>query len=170
MNAYILIGGRSTRMGVSKTELFLDRVVAAAAPVFDDVFAVQRHGGDAATIPTIYEDAHEHDGAVFGVARALREVQEHAFILAVDYPFLTSDVLRYLRDDGRVPVWDGRPQPLCATWSASALPRIEERIARGALDLHGLMNREMIPEEELRERFHGEPLRNVNSPEEWHGQ
>lgn len=169
MNAYILIGGRSTRMGVSKTELFLDRVVAAAAPVFDEVIAVQRKGGHAATIATIYEDAHELDGAVFGLARALREVQEHAFILAVDYPFLTSEVLHFLRDDGRVPVWDGRPQPLCAVWKASTLQRLSERIARGALDLHGLIDREMIPEAELRARFAGEPLRNVNTFEEWHG-
>lgn len=169
MNAYILIGGRSTRMGVSKTELFLDRVVVAAAPVFDEVIAVQRLGGDAATIATIYEDAHDHDGAVFGVARALREVQEHAFILAVDYPFLTSEILRFLRDDGRVPVWDGRPQPLCAVWKASTLPRLSERIARGMLDLHGVIDREMIPEAELRARFPGEPLRNVNTFEEWHG-
>ncbi|MFL6245448.1 MAG: molybdenum cofactor guanylyltransferase [Thermoanaerobaculia bacterium] len=169
MNAYILIGGRSTRMGVSKTELFLDRVAAAARPVFEEVIAVQRHGGDAATITTIYEDAHEHDGAIFGVARALREVQAHAFILAVDYPFVTADVLRYLRDDGRVPIWDGRPQPLCAVWNASVLPLINDRIARGALDLHGLIDREMIPESELRGRFPGEPLRNVNTFEEWHG-
>ena len=156
-------------MGRSKTELFLERVVAAAAPVFDDVIAVQRHGGDAAPIPTIFEGAHEQEGAIFGVARALSEVPEQAFILAVDYPFVTAEVLRHLRDEGRVPMWDGRPQPLCAVWPASALPRIELRIARGALDLHGVISREMIPEAELRARFPGEPLRNVNTLEEWHG-
>ncbi len=170
MNAYILIGGLSRRMGVSKSELFLDRVVAVAAPVFDEVVAVHRYGGEVVNIATIFEEPHEQDGAIFGLARALREVQESAFVLAVDYPFITAEVLRHLRDDGRVAVWDGRPQPLCAVWHSSALPRIEERIARGALDLHGLIDREMIPEEELRARFHGEPLRNVNTPEEWHGQ
>jgi len=170
MNAYILIGGRSRRMGISKAELFLDRVVAAVAPAFDEVLAVQRYGGEAANIPTLYEEPHEQDGAIFGLLRALRDTPERAFVLAVDYPFITTDVLRYLRDDGRVPIWDGRPQPLCAVWEATALPRIEERIARCALDLHGLLNREMIPEAELRALFHGEPLRNVNTPEEWHGQ
>ena len=170
MNAYILIGGRSRRMGVSKSELFLDRIVAAAAPVFDDIIAVQRHGGDAAKIRTIFEDEHAQDGAIFGIVRALNDAPDRAFILAVDYPFITTDVLRYLEDDGRVPIWDGRPQPLCAVWNTNALPRIEERIAQGALDLHGLIDREMIPEEELRARFEGEPLRNVNTPEEWHGQ
>jgi molybdopterin-guanine dinucleotide biosynthesis protein A len=169
MNAYILIGGRSLRMGASKSALFLDRVVAAAAPVFENAIAVQRFGGDAADIATIFEEPHEQDGAIFGLACALRDARDRAFILAVDYPFITSDLLRHLRDDGRVPMWDGRAQPLCAVWDASVLPRIEERIARGTFDLHGLLDREMIAEAELRARFHGEPLRNVNTPEEWNG-
>lgn len=171
MHAYILIGGRSSRMGVSKTELFLDRIVAAALPVFDEVVAVQRSGGPAVDLRTIFEEPHEQDGAVFGVARALRDVQERGFtegfVLAVDYPMITTDVLRHLRDRGGVPVWDRRPQMLCAVWEVLALLRIEERIARGQFDLHGLVDREMIPEGELRARFGGEPLRNVNTPEEW---
>ena len=171
MNAYILIGGRSSRMGVSKTELFLGRMVAAALPVFDEVVAVQRSGGEAVDLHTIFEEPHEQDGAVFGVARALRDVQErgftHGFVLAVDYPMITADVLRHLRDRGGVPVWDGRPQMLCAVWDVRALPRIEERIARGQFDLHGVVDREMIAEGELRALFDGEPLRNVNTPEEW---
>ena len=158
-------------MGVSKTELFLERILAAALPVFDEVTAVQRSGGEVVAIRTIFEEPHEQDGAVFGVARALRDVQERSltqgFVLAVDYPMLTSDVLRHLRDRGAVPVWDGRPQMLCAVWNVEALPRIEERIGRGQFDLHGLVDREMIPEGELRARFDGEPLRNVNTPEEW---
>jgi molybdopterin-guanine dinucleotide biosynthesis protein A len=167
MNAYILIGGRSARMGASKVGMFLDRVLTAAAPVFDEVMAVQRFGGDAAPIRTIFEDPHELQAPVFGLVRALRDAGDRAFILAVDYPLITDAILRYLRDEQRVPIWDGRPQPLCAVWDAAALPRIEERIARGVLDLRGLIDREMIQEAELRARFAGEPLRNVNTPAEW---
>lgn len=171
MNAYILIGGRSRRMGVSKTDLFLDRVVAAASPVFDEIVAVQRFGGEAVAIRTIFEEPHQHEGAIFGVVRALHDVHERdlsqGFVLAVDYPMITADVLRYVCDRGGVPEWDGCLQPLCAVWDARALPRIEERMARGQLDLHGMVDREMIPESELRARFHGEPLRNVNTGDEW---
>jgi len=167
MNAYILIGGRSRRMGVSKTELFLERIIAAASPVFEEVVAVQRPGGQAVAIHTIFEEPHEHDGAIFGVARALRDVSDQAFVLAVDYPMITAEVLRHVRDRGGVPIWDGRPQSLCAVWDMRTLPRIEERIARGQFDLHSLVDREMIPESELRARFPGEPLRNVNTLEEW---
>jgi len=163
MNAYILAGGRSVRMGVSKVELFLERIVAAARPVFEEVLAVQRLGGDALAIPTIFEEPHEDDAVVFGVVAALRHAAAPCFVLAVDYPLLTAEVLRFIRDRGGVPCWNGRPQPLCAVWTPEALPRIEARIAAGALDLHGVIGREMIPEGELRARFRGEPLMNVNT-------
>jgi molybdopterin-guanine dinucleotide biosynthesis protein A len=167
MNAYVLIGGRSRRMGASKTELFLDRVVSAATPLFDEVIAVQRADGDAASIRTIFEERHEQEGAVFGLLRALRDAHAEGFILAVDYPFITSDVLRFLRDRRGVAEWDGRPQPLCAVWPSSALPRVEEHVASHRFDLRGLIEQEMIPEPELRARFRGEPLRNVNTRAEW---
>jgi molybdopterin-guanine dinucleotide biosynthesis protein A len=167
MNCYILIGGRSRRMGVSKTALFLDRVAAAAAPVFEEVVAVQRRGGEPApSLRTIFEPAHDDEAAVFGVARALADATGRCFLLAVDYPLISVELLEYLARDGRVPVWNGRAQPLCAVWDCALLPRIEERIAAGIYDLHGLIEQEIIPEPELRARFPGEPLLNVNTPEE----
>jgi molybdopterin-guanine dinucleotide biosynthesis protein A len=167
VNAYILVGGRSRRMGISKSALFLDRIVAAARPVFDEVVAVDRAGGiPVEGLRTIFEEAHEGEAPLFGVVRALEDAQGPAFLLAVDYPRITSEVLRYVRDRGGVPVWDGHPQPLCSVWDPRSLARIAERIAKGALDLRGVMGQEMIAEAELRARFAGEPLRNVNTPEE----
>jgi molybdopterin-guanine dinucleotide biosynthesis protein A len=153
-------------MGVSKAALFLERIVAAAAPVFDEVIAVQRHGGDPVAIRTIFEEEHEGDGAIFGIARALRDANGDAFLLAVDYPFITTDVLRFLRDERGVPEWSGRKQPLCAVWETAALPRIEERIATRRYDLQPLAEQAIIAESVLRARFPGEPLMNVNTPEE----
>jgi molybdopterin-guanine dinucleotide biosynthesis protein A len=153
-------------MGTSKTALFLDHIVAAARPVFDAVIAVQRPGGEPASIETIFEEPHHGDGAIYGLVTALRHAQGRAFVLAVDYPLITSEALRFLRDRGGVPVWNGRAQPLCAVWDASMLPRIEQRVAEGKLDLHGVIEQEMIPEPELRAALIGEPLTNVNTPEE----
>lgn len=153
-------------MGTSKTALFLEHIVAAARPVFDNVIAVQRPGGEATSIETIFEEPHDGDGTIYGLVAALRHASTRAFVLAVDYPLITSDALRFIRDRGGVPVWNGRAQPLCAVWDASMLPRIEQRIAEGKRDLHGLIEQEMIPEPELRALLAGEPLMNVNTPEE----
>jgi len=173
MNCYVLTGGRSRRMGESKTSMFLDRVVAAARDVFPNVIAVQRAGGETLPIETICELPHDDEAPAFGVARALQHSAAPCFILGVDYPLITSDVLRFLRDSFRgellVPVWQGIPQMLCAGYGPSMLPRIEARIAARRFDLQGLISEAhamMIGEAELRARFAGEPLMNVNTQEE----
>ena len=167
MNCYVLTGGRSLRMGKSKTSLFLDRVVAAAAPLFDEVVAVERAGAaPIAGLRTIHERAHLHEAAIFGVARSLEDARGDAFLLAVDYPLVTPELLELLRDERRVPVWNGQPQPLCAVWTEAARARVEEAIAAGRFDLRGVCEQEMIGEASLRSRFRGEPLMNVNTPEE----
>jgi molybdopterin-guanine dinucleotide biosynthesis protein A len=159
MNCYILVGGRSRRMGTSKTALFLDRVAAAAKPVFDEVLAVQRPGGDTTSIPTIFEEPHDGGGPIFGIIAALRHARARCFILAVDYPLVTSDALRAIRDDGRV----AAGQPLCAVWDPVRLPELEARVAAGRRDLHGLWEEGMIDESVAR------LLRNANTPEDLEG-
>lgn len=174
MNCYVLTGGRSTRMGRSKADLFLDRVVAAASPVFDRVIAVERHGTVPTSIPTIFEEEHEDEAPVFGVARALVDAPGPCFILAVDFPLIRNEVLAYLRARFEksnasmlVPVWDGMQQILCSGYRTCVAPVIAERIESGQFDLRGLdedVDVEVVPESELRARFDGEPLKNVNTP------
>jgi len=177
MNCYILIGGRSRRMGRPKEELFLDRVAGAAAEVFERVIAVQRNGGAAASIETIYESPHDDQAPVFGVARAIEHAQERCFILAVDYPLITPEILRYLRARFEAspalllaPIWSGKTQMLCGGYDPDLLPRIQQRIAATRYDLRGLASEseaEILDENELRMKFDGEPLMNVNTTEEW---
>ena len=169
MNCYILTGGRSTRMRQSKTELFLDRVVAAASPVFDEVVAVQRAGDEILQIRTIHERPHADEGPVFAVARALEDAQAPAVILAVDYPSMTAEFLRDLvtrfeagSASMLVPVWRGIPQPLCAGYRARVLPIIESRLEQRKLDLLGLM-KDAAADTFV---FDGWELLNVNTPDE----
>ena len=167
MNCYVLAGGRSRRMGQSKTALFLERIVAAARPVFENVIAVQRPDGDTTSIETIFEPPHDHEAALFGIARALEHAGADCFILAVDYPNITSDLLRYLAALDAVSVWNNNPQPLCARWDYALLPLVTARLSAQRFDVRGLIAEagvEMIPEAELRARFGGEPLANVNTP------
>jgi molybdenum cofactor guanylyltransferase len=183
MNAYILIGGRSTRMGAEKASIdlggrtILDRVASIAAEAFDAVFAVQRGGGDDAVIvPTIREPEHDGTAPVWGVRTALEHARSKCFVLAVDYPLLTAGLLSHLRDRFTasparmlVPMWNDRAQTLCAGYDASLIPLLRSRMDAGRFDLRGLVDEAeaiVIPEVELRSRFRGEPLMNVNTPEE----
>ena len=163
MNCYILIGGRSRRMGRPKEELFLDRVAIAASEVFENVIAVQRNGGAAASIETIYESAHEDQAPVFGLARALEHARERCFILAVDYPLITTSILRHLRERFEsssalllAPIWSRKTQMLCAGYDPELLPRIEARIAAKRYDLRGIASEseaEIVAEDELRKQL-----------------
>jgi molybdopterin-guanine dinucleotide biosynthesis protein A len=177
MNAYVLIGGRSRRMGRSKAELFLERTIATAREAFESVYAVQRHDGEAvAAVETIFEPPHAEEAPAFGVLCALEHAGGRCVILAVDYPLLTAGVLRYIaartaasRASLVVPRWDEKLQLLCAGWDGMLVSRLAARIAEGRLDLRGVAaeaETEVLLEGELRERFAGEPLRNVNTPEE----
>jgi molybdopterin-guanine dinucleotide biosynthesis protein A len=183
MNAYILIGGRSTRMGTEKASIdlagrtILDRVASIAAEAFDAVFAVQRSSGeDAFAVPTIREPEHDGTAPVWGVRTALEHAGSKCFVLAVDYPLLTAGLLSHLRDRFAaapsrmlVPMWNDRAQTLCAGYDAALLPLLRTRMEGGRFDLRGLVDEAgaiVIPEAELRARFTGEPLMNVNTPEE----
>jgi molybdopterin-guanine dinucleotide biosynthesis protein A len=165
-------------MGRDKSGLFIDEIVAAARPVFDRVIAVQRaDGASPPLIPsTIFEDSHVDEAPIFGVARALADAQGRCVILAVDYPLITGAFLSFLRDRTIsstaplvVPLWDGHPQLLCAGYDPRLLPLIETRIAARRYDLRTLAEEagaELIAEDELRARFGGEPLMNVNTPDD----
>ena len=133
-------------MGQSKAALFLDRVVAAASPVFDRVIAVERHGSPATSIETIFEDEHDSEAPVFGVASALVHAPGPCFVLAVDFPFIQTDVLAFLRSRFEVsnasmlvPVWDGIPQVLCAGYRTCVAQTLAERIETGVFDLQSLV-------------------------------
>ncbi len=156
-------------MGRSKTELFLDRVATAAQPVFDGVIAVQRADGETLPIRTIFESPHLDEGAIFGVDRALEDARGRCFLLGVDYPLITTDALRRLREKVEaseaplvMPVWRGTPQPLCAGYSSDLRPLIRRRIEERKLDLMSLIDEASVETF----GFDGPELMNVNTPEE----
>jgi molybdopterin-guanine dinucleotide biosynthesis protein A len=68
-----------------------------------------------------------------------------ALVVACDLPSLSVDLLRWLADHpaaGSVaPVWDGRPQLVCARWSAAALAVATDLVASGARSMHALLDR-----------------------------
>jgi molybdopterin-guanine dinucleotide biosynthesis protein A len=185
VNFYVLIGGRSSRMGEPKAGLrlggrsFLERVRDAALPVFDEIVAVARPGGGDLPLTgmrIIFETPHREEGPVFGLIRALEDAGERAWVSAVDYPLLTPEILRSLSDrfvaSGSlmlVPRWSNRMQMLCAGYSKAMLPIIRDRVAAERYDLRGVADPEwttIVDESELRRSFAGEPLRNVNTPDE----
>ncbi len=176
MNCYVLIGGGSSRMGRSKPELFLPAIAAAATPVFERVFAVQRRGGPAASVETIFEREHDEEAPIFGLEAALEHAKAPCFVLATDYARITAELLRFVCDEAErseativAPLWNNIPQTLCAAYRPEILPAVQQRITAGRLDVRGLVATvatKFINEETIRARFGNQALISVNTPEE----
>ena len=128
VEAFILVGGRSSRMGKDKSGLrFGDRsglaLIAASLQVV--AHTISTVGGTVSAVeglPNI-ADAHEKWGPLAGIEAALgNSNSENCLIVACDLPFVTGKLFERLagfadRGDAIVPLQsDGRPQPLCAIY------------------------------------------------------
>lgn len=135
LEAFILIGGRSARMGTDKYELqlggrtFLEiaRSTLSAAGLTN--ISVVSNGTEP-VLPqdfTYISDLVPNRGALSGVHAAFSSSRStKTLVLACDYPFVTAEFLTFLIDraaevsefDAIVPLQpDGRVQPLCAVYS-----------------------------------------------------
>jgi molybdopterin-guanine dinucleotide biosynthesis protein A len=151
--AAVLAGGASRRMGVSKAALpygpttLLAHQTSRLSEIFEKVYVVAKRAPefDAGPGGLLLDRSDEH-AAIHGVARALEEAADRVFVLGVDLPLATDPVLRAIAERSLegdaaavVPRADGRLQPLAAVWRRRLLPEVLDRIARGNLSLHALL-------------------------------
>jgi molybdopterin-guanine dinucleotide biosynthesis protein A len=169
-------------MGVDKAQLsfegrtFLQRVTDAAADSEEVVLV----GGDSSVpgVRTIPDAADLPRAAIAGVVTALEDAAaDRVWIIAVEYPLLRREVLNWLiaRFESSasslfVPIFDERPQMLCAGYSFSLLEEMRRMIDEGEYRLQSLLRRvpcEFVNEQEIRSAFSGDVLRNVNEPSDY---
>lgn len=154
----VLVGGRSTRLGVDKVELFADTVAA-----------VMRDAG-ASEVLRIGRDAMPDDvadvGPLGGVATALRlAVHDIVVILACDLPEVRADGVRAivaaLDAEPRADVAMPPGEPLHAAWRRRALPAVRAAIEAEHLAVRAALDRlQVIEVAGVDPRW----LRNVNTP------
>lgn len=140
---FILVGGKSSRMGTNKARLrlgaesFTEKIAAALSSITGVVSLVGAQTPDDRW--PVVPDVHREWGALGGLHAALDACRSQwAAIVACDLPFVTGELflrLAALRENfaAVVPVQtDGRLQPLCALYRKSAcLPSAEELIGSG---------------------------------------
>ncbi len=184
---FVLVGGRSARMGRDKTLLpshgrpmalwqaeKLSFVCGRAALVGKDPGPF-----DGSPFPFV-SDGAEPQAAAFGVVAALAwSPEETNLILAADIPRCPEEFLAALLDvadaipaPAVVPVSSGFAQTLCAVWRRSALVPLLGRLAAGDYSLQGALKplgAVLIPEEEVARMPGGDPSSffNVNTAEEY---
>jgi molybdopterin-guanine dinucleotide biosynthesis protein A len=148
IEAFILIGGRSSRLGTDKAFVRLGGVTLAERAVANvqtglspqritmvagnsAQFAIDAISSD---VPFVF-DLHEGRGPLGAIHAALAYAQTPwIFVLACDYPFISPELIKILREKisdefgAVVPQQrDGRLQPLCAFYNViRSLPLVEE--------------------------------------------
>ncbi len=181
--AFILAGGKSTRMGADKAFVMLDgrtlltHALDAAGSVTSDVSIVGDAAKFAAFAPLV-QDVFPGCGPLGGIHAALRASQtELNLMLAVDVPFVTRELLEYLISRARnaaasvtIPRIGGGWQPLCAVYRREFADSAEKALRAGQNKIDALFSEvrvQTIGEQELEAAgFSAEMFRNLNTPEE----
>ena len=183
VTAFVLAGGKSSRMGSDKAflrlgdETLLSLALKAASAVTGDVRIVG-DGQKFAAFGRVVEDVYRGQGPLGGIHAALSSSEtELNLVLAVDLPFLEQEFLEYLlsraRESGAVvtvPRAGGGLHPLCAAYRRGFAEVAEQSLRGGKNKIDSLFSTvgtRVIEEEELvRAGFSAEMFRNLNTPEE----
>jgi molybdopterin-guanine dinucleotide biosynthesis protein A len=184
VTAFVLAGGKSTRMGRDKAFLpfrgktLLAYALETAASAAGKVYIVGSRSKFAPYAPVI-EDFYAERGPLGGIHTALNATMTDLnLILAVDLPFMPPDFLLYLIERMRVAAClvavarvHGRLQPLCAAYRRAFCSRAEENLRAGQNKIDALFSPAdtlIVEEAELaRLSFPVAIFDNVNTREEY---
>jgi molybdopterin-guanine dinucleotide biosynthesis protein A len=176
---YVLVGGRSSRMGKDKALLpfggitlgqYVADTAAAAVGKVTLVGDPERYGF--LGYPVL-ADRYPGEGPLGGILTALAlSAEEWNLVLACDMPAVSREFLIRLLEaaeasdaDALTPAGpSGRPEPLCAVYHRRALTRFEHVFARGERKISlalAALHTVILPVEETG-RFE-----NVNTPADW---
>lgn len=180
---FVLVGGRSSRMGTDKAFLKLGRrtLLESAIAVLSSVCSEVAIVGDRDKFSAdgkVIEDLYPGAGPLAGIHAALRHSSaELNLILAVDLPFVSTELLNFLIDCAEktdavvtVPRTTGGFQPLCAVYRPAFAAAAEEALRAGKNKIDPLFARvptRIITENELSEAgFSEKVFSNLNTPED----
>ena len=184
VTAFVLAGGKSSRMGSDKAflrlgdETLLARALKAAGSVSAEVLIV----GEAKKFTgfgRVIEDVYRDRGPLGGIHAALSSsTTELNLMLGVDLPFVRTKFLDYLilraRESGAlvtVPHTESGLQPLCAVYRRGFADVAEQSMREGKNKIDSLFKRVktcVIEGDEMaRAGLSGEMFRNLNTPEEF---
>lgn len=181
--AFVLAGGKSTRMGTDKSfvelggRTLLERALEVTRSVTSDVRIV----GDAAkfaAFAAVVEDVFRDCGPLGGIHAALQaSTAELNLMLAVDLPFVPRALLQHLVRRARnsdalvtVPRASGYWQPLCAIYRRKFVVVAEVALRAGRYKIDALfddVNVQAIEENELTGAgFSSRIFRNLNTEDD----
>jgi len=178
---YVLVGGRSSRMGRDKALLpfrggvLAESVAREVTSAAGSAVLVGDPSRYAAYGYPVIPDRYPGEGPLGGILTALyHTTAEWNLVVACDMPALASAFLRRILDaaeqsdaDALVPTGpSGFPEPLCAAYHARSRDSLQGAFVRGERKVMAAVASLQVvlwPMAELA------PFQNVNTPEDWAG-
>lgn len=189
VQAFVLAGGVSSRMGVEKGLLLLggvpvvERTAGLAEPLARGVSIVgppEKYGGlGLRVIPdgefAVATERGRSKGPLWGIATALANSDAaSALILACDLPYLTREWLEWFLARGAkssaqavVPMTSGGLEPLAAVYRKECLATVEQSLNHGLFKMTDVLKELTVEEVPERDWAHIDPggivLKNMNT-------
>ncbi len=184
LTAFVLAGGRSSRMGSDKAFLkvggqtLLDRTLGVADKVAAKTVIVgprERYSAYGETVEDVYSDCGPMSGIHAALASTATDLN---LILSVDLPKLEPEFLSWLAEQAAnsrelavIPQTPDGIQPLCGIYRRSLLPLVEKMLTSDDYKVDHLFSqaptRYLSPQEIQAAGFSSNLFLNVNTPQEY---
>lgn len=151
INAYILAGGKSSRMGsdkgfvLFKGKPLIEKVIEQLQPLFEKIIIVSNNSEYKKFGLEVIEDLIKDIGPAGGIHAALSNTQsEKVFIVSCDMPFITTDTARFIikhsvNQQITLFLYQGKIQPLFGVYSKDCLQKWEQLIGQGIIKLQEMI-------------------------------
>jgi molybdopterin-guanine dinucleotide biosynthesis protein A len=185
LEGFILTGGKSRRMGSDKSRLtlkgqsFVERIAAELLAVTRSIKIIGDNAGAGEPGLPVVRDIYPGWGALGGVHAALSACSATwAFVVACDFPFVTSQLfakLAGLRGDFEAvaPIQsDDIPQPLCSLYRVEPCLEVAEQLIKSGerkpVALLQSVRTRWVPYPELNELAGADRFfDNINTPQDY---
>ena len=150
MNASILVGGKSSRMGSNKAFLelkgktFIELQIELLREMFDEIFISANTSSEYEYLNLpIFKDIYPGKGPLGGIYTSLINSSSlHTFMLACDMPFVGPELIKHLKDltkeyDVVIPKSEKGLEPLHAFYSKNCIDPIKRSLDENNLRIIG---------------------------------
>ncbi|MCX6155359.1 MAG: molybdenum cofactor guanylyltransferase [Candidatus Kapabacteria bacterium] len=140
-SAFILAGGKSSRMGTEKSlmkigdKTVIEIIISRLQPLFESISVISNNPEEYTFLDLpVYEDIFKGQGPISGIHSALTHSRtDSALIISCDIPMISSDAISYIisnRNDKPVTVAfaENYVQELCGVYDKSILLIVENLI------------------------------------------
>lgn len=139
-SAYILAGGKSSRMGSDKGLVIwnnlpmIQHICTVLSSIFPQIHIISTNPKYSQFNVLVHTDIIPNKGPLGGIYTALYpSTEEKIFIISCDMPFISGQLIQFIlannnQSDIIVPSIGNRIQPLCGIYSRSILLELKKRI------------------------------------------